>query len=322
MDKGTCSVDGCEGKVQCRGWCEGHYRRWLKHGEVNGGWHPYQLDDSFFDIIDTEAKAYWLGFITADGCVRDNGRHYTLQVKLKQSDAGHLAKLQADLGSDRPLYLAEKRGVAGASAMLAVSSKHLVRSLEALGVTPRKSQTAQPWLGAPDLMRHYWRGMFDGDGSISLESSRAKWVLTFCGSRECVTAFAEWSRRIAPAVSRLYDRQTLWYWKAAGVALPQAIAAELYGNATVYLDRKFALATELAEVAPARPVVLRSEYCTADGCARKTLHLNLCRRHYLADRAAKKPPCSVSGCGGPRFVGEHCQRHYGQIRAHGAIVKL
>jgi hypothetical protein len=35
MDKRTCSLEGCEivGKMR-RGWCERHYRQWLKTGEL------------------------------------------------------------------------------------------------------------------------------------------------------------------------------------------------------------------------------------------------------------------------------------------------
>jgi hypothetical protein len=44
----TCSVDGCDGVVQARGWCHKHYLRWRKYGDVlhpvrvhRIGWDPY-----------------------------------------------------------------------------------------------------------------------------------------------------------------------------------------------------------------------------------------------------------------------------------------
>lgn len=30
-----CSVDGCEKVAICKGWCDGHYSRWKKSGDVN-----------------------------------------------------------------------------------------------------------------------------------------------------------------------------------------------------------------------------------------------------------------------------------------------
>jgi hypothetical protein len=33
MAKRTCSIDGCETGVYCRGWCKRHYSRWQRHGD-------------------------------------------------------------------------------------------------------------------------------------------------------------------------------------------------------------------------------------------------------------------------------------------------
>lgn len=35
LTKKTCSIDGCEDIVSCRGWCEKHYNRWRRHGNPN-----------------------------------------------------------------------------------------------------------------------------------------------------------------------------------------------------------------------------------------------------------------------------------------------
>lgn len=34
MDKGTCAVAGCDRPVKARGWCQGHYARQQRHGDV------------------------------------------------------------------------------------------------------------------------------------------------------------------------------------------------------------------------------------------------------------------------------------------------
>lgn len=59
----------------------------------------YQLNEAFFEQIDNEEKAYWLGFIAADGCVslRDG---YKLRIKLQYKDRGHLEKLLSALDAD------------------------------------------------------------------------------------------------------------------------------------------------------------------------------------------------------------------------------
>jgi hypothetical protein len=233
--------------------------RWWKYRDPQTPaplWRPsqrlYALDDFFFDAIDTEAKAYWLGFINADGCViagpvgKARGRRYQLRVKLKESDAGHLRKLKADMAAESPVYTIPQRGLAGPGAEIVMSSAHLVESLIRLGVTPRKSLTATPWDGPDHLMRHYWRGMVDGDGTIVKHSNRAeKWHLRFLGSEACVEAFRVWAAAVTGSAARKRPKGNIWMWTAGGLASPQALVRELYDGATVYLDRKYELALQL-----------------------------------------------------------------------------
>jgi hypothetical protein len=53
----------------------------------------YALDESFFNCIDTEDKAYWLGFLTADGLIGDDFVRIDLQLR----DIDHLHKFTASL---------------------------------------------------------------------------------------------------------------------------------------------------------------------------------------------------------------------------------
>jgi hypothetical protein len=247
-----CNVEDCPEAGRTRGWCTGHYMRWLRHGDPEGGRYRYRLNEEFFDSIATEAKAYWLGFITADGCVRAgragaNGWQVNqLYVKLKAPDAGHLEKLRADLAAEAPVLFVPQAGQAGPAAAIAFSSVHLTQSLIRLGVTPRKSLTATPWGGPAHLMRHYWRGMFDGDGTIVKHpDQRGKWHLRFLGSEACVEAFRAWGAPISGSAAKKYPKGNIWSWTAGGLASPQALVRELYGGATVYLDRKYELALQL-----------------------------------------------------------------------------
>lgn len=250
MTDRTCSL--CPEPEHARSWCRGHYARWLRHGDPEGGRHAYRLNDAFFDIIDTEPKAYWLGFITADGCVQAgrigaNGwQRNLLAVKLKASDAGHLEKLKADLAAENPVRFVPQAGLAGAGAEIALTSERITSALIRLGVTPRKSLTATPWDGPGDLMRHYWRGMFDGDGTLVKHPGRhAKWHLRMLGSEAVVEAFRVWAASISGSAAKKYPKGNIWSWTAGGLASPQAIAREMYGGATVYLDRKYDLACQL-----------------------------------------------------------------------------
>ncbi len=263
MSKLTCSIGTCPDSARVRGWCNGHYRRWQRHGDPEGGWHAYRFDQTFFDVIDTEAKAYWLGFITADGCVQAGAvgtagwQRHSLYVKLKASDAGHLEKLKAALSAENPVRPVPPTGLAGPGAELTLSSQHLVESLIRLGVTPRKSLTVQPWNGPADLMRHYWRGLVDGDGTIVRHpQARDKWHLRLLGSEACVEAFRVWAVSVCGTAAKKYPKGNIWSFTVGGLASPQALVRGLYDGATVYLDRKHELAFQLM----AAPVRHRSRY--------------------------------------------------------------
>lgn len=323
MAKAICKIEDCPDPAHSRGWCKGHYDRWLRHGDPEGGLHFYRLDSAFFDCIDTEAKAYWLGFITADGCIGTGHHVNRLSVKLMQSDAGHLEKLKTDLVAEHPIHRAPRRGVAGASAAVFLSSRPLVQALAQLGVTSRKSGTVRPWRGPDELMRHYWRGMFDGDGCLSRASAREIWSLTLCGSEPCILAFAEWARPICRSTSEPYFHSNIWYWKTGGLAAPQALARALYEDAAVYLDRKRELALQLMD----KPILSRSwrgQQCTKPGCQAEASVKAMCQTHYtIAWRAAADlPECTIDDCHEKQLALGYCQTHWQRNNKHGDPLRV
>lgn len=52
--------------------------------------HKLPVDSNFFHEINTEEKAYWLGFMYADGYVTNR----TMGIKLQESDSSHLEMLK------------------------------------------------------------------------------------------------------------------------------------------------------------------------------------------------------------------------------------
>lgn len=252
-----CQVEGCGKSPYARGWCRAHYARWQRNGDPGGGRRAYSFDETFFDVIDTEAKAYWLGFITADGCVvlgRDAGGWAIrrMSVKLQASDSGHLEKLKSDMKADNPVRPVPAVTTGHPQAEFTLSSAHLVESLIRLGVTPRKSLTATPWDGPGNLMRHYWRGMVDGDGTIIRHpGEREKWHVRLLGSEACIEAFRLWGAAVCGSAADKYPKGRIWTWTAGGLASPQALVRALYDGSTVYLDRKYELALQLM-AAPVR----------------------------------------------------------------------
>lgn len=133
------------------------------------------FNDKIFNCIDTEKKAYWLGFIFADGTISSNPlkenkkKVYTFELSLKQDDINHLEKLKELLKTPRPIIKSENR------CRLLVNSKHFWDTLNNYGCTPNKSLTLQfpseNIFKEKSLIRHFIRGYFDGDGCISYSNS-------------------------------------------------------------------------------------------------------------------------------------------------------
>jgi len=216
------------------------------------GTRRYSIEHRFFATIDTEAKAYWLGFISADGHLDDQMN--TVNINLAESDRSHLEKFSQAVGSDKPvsMYSRLRKGKPVVTAKVSLNSPWMVADLIALGLTPRKALTLQPWQGLSvslDLARHYWRGVFDGDGCIHRRAS-GQWSISLVGTQAMMEAFRafcqESLREHCPHVlGSLHPVFNSWSFACGGIGLPQLIYQLLYQDATVYLGRKMQLGLEL-----------------------------------------------------------------------------
>src|SRR6516164_7789593 len=73
----------------------GRRRGW--HAEGNQWARKHEADFAFFQQIDTEAKAYWLGFILGDGSVYRQGDHLKFKLSAAEEDADHLQQFATDI---------------------------------------------------------------------------------------------------------------------------------------------------------------------------------------------------------------------------------
>lgn len=131
----------------------------------------YICDDNFFEKIDTEEKAYFLGFICADGCNVEKFGY--VKIELQERDKKILEKLTAVLKTDRPLKIRDrsKENMNGYkcqnTALFSIYSRKICSDLIKLGCVPAKSLILKfpPKNSIPDnLFHHFIRGYFDGDG--------------------------------------------------------------------------------------------------------------------------------------------------------------
>lgn len=130
----------------------------------------------FFRNINTEEKAYWLGFLIADGCIVPSKR--TVAVSCSPKDKDHLMKLVNTIGLKeedlREYRYGDKGYTKGTYFRLLMSSRFTYEDICRLGFDSNKTETAYIPKVNPKLLRHLIRGIFDGDGSISVYKSYDK----------------------------------------------------------------------------------------------------------------------------------------------------
>ena len=133
----------------------------------------YSINEEYFDNIDTQNKAYFLGFLFADGnnCMQKS----TIRISLQEKDRDILEKLRIDAGSNKPLCLksSENKRNNGEGYdykdqyALEVYNKHWCERLSELGCVPNKSLILKfPDYLSDEMLPHFIRGYFDGDGCI------------------------------------------------------------------------------------------------------------------------------------------------------------
>lgn len=208
----------------------------------------YRVDESVFEIIDTEEKAYWLGFISADGTVTD----HLLTIILQARDKKHLEKFKKFIRSDHPIVETARKvnGKIHYQTRLLIGSTKILNDLKEYGIVPNKTKIIKPPHNLSDhLMRHYWRGVFDGDGSIvkSIQQSQKsyRWNVTLWGNRFMLSGFKRYLETNINSGALVRPARNIFTICYGGKAVPRSVVIELYGDASVYLDRKMKLAKEL-----------------------------------------------------------------------------
>lgn len=203
-----------------------------------------RLDACFFDNIDSERKAYWLGFLLADGCVRDEpGKQPTIFVDLAQEDAGHLQALLVDLRCDTHVGFYRDK-----SAYISIRSARLAEGLARHGCIPRKTRVVKfPGTVPRELYPHFVRGYFDGDGSVYYSRSLQNWYMNIAGT----SAFVERVRDILVEACGAYPVRPqrtgafTYQIQFGGRRQVLRILRWLYCGATLYLPRKEQLFRQL-----------------------------------------------------------------------------
>lgn len=145
------------------------------------GGFSYKINEYYFDNIDTETKAYFLGLLFADGSIKEpkNNRKGGFSISLQEEDGYLLSKICAEF-TEKPVKVFHPPSIKSKGwkkrAYISISSNRIYFKLFELGCLPRKSKTGMifPTLDEK-LYPHFIRGFLDGDGSIILRKISYKY---------------------------------------------------------------------------------------------------------------------------------------------------
>ena len=197
------------------------------------GNRKYFVDEEYFSIIDTEDKAYWLGFLYADGYVLE--KNNTLIAGLTLKDLDHIEKFKYDIKSTHLIKNATTKNNYQFNIYNNNFTKHLVNQ----GCIPRKSFKIEFPKLKDTLENHFIRGYFDGDGSVSATDKTLQ--LTICCASEKFLFDLVEKMKINVNLKRykIYKRKDglLIYVNSSGEDILN-IRKYLYENSTTFLGRK------------------------------------------------------------------------------------
>ena len=210
----------------------------------------YNLNEDYFSTIDTEDKAYFLGFLYADGCVstRDN----YIQLALKEEDKEILEKLKSSISYGGPLLLQKRLGKNSFPngqdrTVLAFSSKKVKTDLIEKGCTTKKTFTLSfphESIVPKSLINHFIRGYFDGDGCVSYSLPEGSKTLSFefniIGTRNFLVDIQDiLIENCDLNRTKISVHKTgMCYLRYRGNKNVKKICEYLYNNSNIFLQRK------------------------------------------------------------------------------------
>lgn len=215
------------------------------------GAKKYELDDTFFDVIDTEEKAYWLGFFLADASVSNNSN--TISIGLSIRDYDHLHRLKKSLKITRPIReFISSNGYK--SCIISFYSQNIKEKLISYNVIPNKKKYGKhPFLLLNnDLIKHYVRGFFDGDGcvseSIRKETGTKRYAIEIASCQEMLVFIKKFLADNNIEVSDIREHMSIYEIRTSNNLEIIKFFNLIYKDANIYLPRKYERLEDISRI--------------------------------------------------------------------------
>ena len=228
----------------------------------------YEIDDNYFDVINTQDKAYIFGLFYADGCNYENEGKF--KIDLQEDDISVLIKIKDAMKYSGELKIYEQPDKYFSNTGKYYKSKNQVRfifnskriseQLSKKGCTYNKSfigEFPKDGVVPDDLLRHFIRGYMDGNGGISYwidnkNTGHKKFQINFCGTIDIINHLNKIFKdkfNCCPAISdRFPDRDNNnLQMNICGNKKVRKILDWIYEDANIYIERKYNKYLELID---------------------------------------------------------------------------
>lgn len=213
-------------------------RRLAKENNLMRGKGPasHVGDPTYFDQIDTEHKAYYLGWLMADGCV-SLSRGYYLKIAIQYRDRIMIERFLESIQADYKIHKRIQKGKP--YAYVSIGCKQIVTALIKYGVVPHKSGNEIVPDIVPHLIPHFFRGFFDGDGIVSDSQGKRSLRSGFIATENIIKAIQD---IMGTNITYIHPKNTseechiytfLWGKKDS-----LRFSNYIYRDATIWLERK------------------------------------------------------------------------------------
>lgn len=218
----------------------------------------FSVNKHYFDLIDTPDKAYWLGYLGADG----NVSKLAVMLKCHHHDRDILEKFKESTESQHPIV----EGVNNYGShyvSLRIHSVDMVNALHSHGIIENKTWSLTPPALPPEFQPHYWRGMIDGDGWVSIAKNNKTtrfYTVGLCGNEQVILGFRDFVESRLGKSNRIVKcgpkDKPFFQVAYTGTFIAPELCHTLMYTSSLALARKQAIAQKIMAYIPAqkRPV--------------------------------------------------------------------
>jgi hypothetical protein len=212
-----------------------------------GHGRKYYCNEDVFEKIDSHDKAYWLGFLLADGCVHSSKSGATspsnVSIALQEGDFVHLHNFLKFIESDYNVKFVEQEyhGKQTKSCRASVYSKKMAQDLINVGCIPRKSLVLEyPKNIDEEYFPSLLSGYFDGDGCLTFSKSELGHIsnsVGLMGSYAFLFEVSEKLKKYGIESKSIKKKHGIYFFNIANKHFSKFYNL-VYGKSDYFLERK------------------------------------------------------------------------------------